>query len=63
MITVQAEVLFRVHRREDADRILTAISDLVLPEVDGSVGATVASSTVIWPSEPAPWQHPHMGGR
>lgn len=63
MITVQAEILFRVHRREDADRILTAISDIVMVEVDGSVGASVVSNPPLWPQASGPWQHPQMEGQ
>ena len=59
MITVQAEILFRVQREAEAHRILMAIADLVMPEVDGSV----AAQTTQEPGEPEPWQHPHMEGQ
>ena len=59
MITVQAEILFRFQREAEAHRILMAIADLVMPEVDGSV----AAQTTQEPGEPEPWQHPHMEGQ
>lgn len=37
MITVHAEVVFRTQTRADADRILTAIADIVMVEIDGAI--------------------------
>ena len=59
MISVQAEIGFRVERQSDAFLILMAIADFVMPEVDGSV----AAQTTQEPGEPEPWQHPHMEGQ
>lgn len=60
MITVHAEVVFRTQTRADADRILTAIADIVMVEIDGAIAATATpEESQHW----AIWHHPHMEGR
>ena len=63
MITVQANILFRVEREADAYRIMLAIADLVMPEEGGSVTSTMspaAASFTTGPVNSTIWEHPHM---
>ncbi len=66
MITVQAQIGFRVEREADAYRIMLAIADLVMPEIDGSVTSTMTPGVVgstAGSGGHTIWQHPHMEGR
>ena len=60
MITVHAEVVFRTQARADADRILTAIADIVMVEIDGAIAATVTPDSTNILTD---WEHPQMEGR
>lgn len=65
MITVQAQISFRVEREVDACRILLAIADLVMPEESGSVTSTMTPGAVgstAGSGGHTIWQHPHMEG-
>lgn len=66
MITVQAEILFRVEREADAYRLMLAIADLVMPEEGGTVTSTMSPAATSFTTGTAGsviWQHPHMEGR